>query len=116
LTKETIIKGNNVIIDSTLFNGESARKTLLCSFIDISEEIRKIAVIISADIETCIQRDSCRNDTRRVGRNVIMSLSDKFTMPSSSEGWDFVHVVSEQCDIEKLINMTKNANMINADC
>ena len=97
---ESVVDGDNslsVIYDATNLN-RKRRKALLNQ---LPKDTCKIAVVVAAPPEVCIERASQRE--RKVPAEVIMRQIKSFQMPLESEGWDEIRVINTAEDISEVI-------------
>lgn len=81
-TINALKRGLNVVYDATNISRKK-RKHLVSS---ISIPCKKIAYVVWAKYETCVERDSKRN--RNVGIDVIKRMIKNFQPPYFDEGWN----------------------------
>lgn len=81
-------KGYNVIMDATNINSKK-RAAFLREINKVCPDCIKTAVVVVADINTCIHRDMKRN--RTVGWEIIHKMVANFQPPHYYEGWDVIH-------------------------
>jgi predicted kinase len=86
--KHYLRKGCNVIMDATNVNSKK-RAAFLREVNKVCPDCEKIAVVVVADIDTCISRDLARD--RTVGWEVIHKMVANFQPPHYYEGWDAIH-------------------------
>lgn len=71
-------KGYNVIIDATNLNPKFERELTDLIFANITGKYSVTTKEFNTDVDTCIQRDSERQGTERVGKEVILSMYNKY--------------------------------------
>lgn len=86
--------GINVIIDTTFLNEKSYRTIFIKEIDNLEITVRKIAVVVKADIHLCISRDKNRTANRRVGNKVINELNDLISFPENDEKFDLVQIIN----------------------
>lgn len=86
--KHYLRKGCNVVMDATNLNSKK-RAAFLREINKVCPDCEKIAVVVVADIDTCIHRDMERD--RTVGWEVIHKMVANFQPPFYYEGWDAIH-------------------------
>ena len=104
--------GHNVVMDATNIN--SKKRTAFLREIDkVCPECLKIAVVVVADIDTCISRDLARE--RTVGREVIHKMVSNFQPPFYYEGWDAIHYrnTGDRIEMAHLTKMAENYDQMN---
>lgn len=103
--KHYLRKGCNVIMDATNINSKK-RAAFLREINKVCPDCEKIAIVVVADIDTCISRDLARK--RTVGREVIYKMVSNFQPPFYYEGWDAIHYHNTGIPIE-MVHLTKMA-------
>lgn len=105
-------KGCNVVMDATNINSKK-RAAFLREIDKVCPDCLKIAVVVVADIDTCISRDLARE--RTVGREVILKMVSNFQPPFYYEGWDAIHYhnTGDRIEMVHLTKMAENYDQMN---
>ena len=93
--------GENCILDATNANRKD-RKGAFRQVQDVGN-YDVVAYVVTTNVEECIKRDSGRD--RTVGPDVVKRYADKFTMPSSDEGFKDVFIDNSSYDMKRFHNL-----------
>ncbi|WP_411132229.1 AAA family ATPase [Vibrio vulnificus] len=86
-------QGCNVVLDTTFLNDQEERTRFVCF---IKENVKNVTInahVFPANLAISLQRDSMRENIRRVGFEVINNLASQYIEPILQEGFDNVFVI-----------------------
>lgn len=80
----------NIYIDATHLTVKS-RKTVFSSLGDLASKVdKKIAVVGTAGLDTCLKRNAQRTGRALVPENSVRDMANNFQFPTEDEGFDMI--------------------------
>lgn len=103
-TRFWIGEGYSIIYDATNLESKYRKKFLKeikhycdnyeCDMVDVETKLKTIAVVFTTPLGLCLERNSQRQGVACVPEDVIRRMSNTYTLPSKSEGFDEVIYIS----------------------
>lgn len=85
--KEALKQYNFVVADATHIN-RGSRTKLLRALGSSLKDVRVVALVMSTNLETCLERNEQREGRAKVPEESIINMHQNFTIPECEEGFD----------------------------
>jgi predicted kinase len=83
-----------IMVDATHIS-KGSRKKLLNALGSSLKDVYLGAMVLDTSLETCLARNAEREGRACVPEKVIINMSKSFTIPTLEEGFDVIHIYSE---------------------
>ena len=90
--KEGLTKYNFVVADATHIN-QSSRTKLLRALGSSLKDVKVIALVMTTDLDTCLQRNMKRTGRELVPEDSIINMYHNFTIPTYEEGFNEIWLI-----------------------
>lgn len=91
--------GKIVIYDGT--NSRRATRKRILKFIDRNVDVKKLAIMIDAAPEKCIENLKLQNSI--VGDEIVYKVANNFQYPKLDEGWQIIKYIDEDFKVLEII-------------